>query len=287
MHLAGPKAWWDAMREWNTEARATLANIIYDWRMKRLATDVIRHLLHAVGTVWKPDADPPEAPGRALRRVVDSDPERYLFKGRSVALTGTDCSRVMTAQDLLEFNLDASILAIGFSGSLTQKEIADLERLGPGDAALGTMRTLRPLAWITRSRDLEQGRAAAEKAANYVRDALGLQHLRADDHLLEIRYPRAALRDVPVVTPTFIEGCPSLIYRSKDAGDGWGRAVNLQGLDDGLPEAVHAEVPFTAAFRIRAIGALYSPLADPDSDLFLERMPEAWDRTTLDDLEAM
>jgi hypothetical protein len=59
-----------------------------------------------------------------------------------------------------------------------------------------------------------------------------------------------------MTAPTFIEGSSGIAFRSCDHEDGWGRAVDLKTLADGLPEAVHPPEPFTDEFRIRAAGAI-------------------------------
>jgi hypothetical protein len=285
MLTLGARAWWAAMRDGNTKTRATIANIIYDWRQRRIDPVVIHTLLEAIGARWEssPDSEPPE---RQLPKAVDTDPGAYLCKGRRIDATSTACSRVMSAQELLEFNLDASKLHVPVKGFFKRAQIEDLERWGPGIAAINTMRTRRPLAWITRTDDLARARGPGDPAApNRVRDRLGMRHVQEDDYLVEIRYPPDALDRSAVAIPTFIEGCPSLIYRSKDAPDGWGRAVDLVGLADGLPEAVHTEVPFTSAFAIHDLGPLRPPSPSLDWELFLEGMPIQWDAAELDDLE--
>lgn len=282
------RMWWQAMRERNARTRATLSNIVYDWRERRLSGEVIHKLLRAIIATWHPDGRPAQPPEAALRRVVDDEPGEFLCKGRSIDTSEVECSRVMSAQDLLENNLDPSCLALPVRGYFTEREIRDLEVHGPGRAAINTMRTRRAVAWVTRSADLEEICAAhGPQAPNRVRDLMGLHHVQEDDHLIEVRYPLGALDTVPVAIPTFIEGCPSLIYRSREGGDGWGRTVDLQKLEDGLPEAVHGEVAFTGAFRIRNIGPLRPPSPSLDWEMFLARMPVQWERADFDELEEL
>lgn len=265
------------MKSKGAKARATLANILYDWKHERVPRGTIREILASLQNRWLVSAAA-ESPETVFRAVIDSEPRQFDGLGSRLNVSGVPCSRVMIAAELLENNLDPSALSIPVKGFLGEEQVKRLERLGVNGGAKGKMRTRRPYAWITPRQEIESIRLSCEaNAANCLRDALGLSHIQEDDYLIEIEYPVHALDHASVSAPSFLEGCPSLIYRSKRGDADWGITVNLNGLGDGVLEAVHSEIPFTADFKLRGVGRLAPPSPSIDWEAFLAAMPENWE----------
>jgi hypothetical protein len=120
--------------------------------------------------------------------------------------------------------------------------------------------------------------------ATLIRDRLGLAHYWEDDRLIEIQYPPKALDTLSLVAPTFIDGGAGVLFRARNAPDGWGRAVDLETHEDGLPEAVHPPVRLTADFRVKRIGRVLRGSNFTHLKV-IERAEHPWSTMPLDLLE--
>src|SRR5690606_13494478 len=101
--------------------------------------------------------------------------------------------------------------------------------------------------------------------ADYIRDKLGINHIRTSLHLVALHYPSRHAVYSKLFAPTFFDGCPNYVYRSRRSPDSWGRTVNIGSpvYDDGLPEAVHESISLVVRsgeeqFKLELIGRVTS-----------------------------
>lgn len=239
-------------------ARVVLANIVYDCTHGRLPLSVLRTFREQFAKVWKarrsqPDSGGPRVDGM-VAHIVRENPQAFLCQGNDQP-DPANCSRVVDARDLIERNVDLKKAGWSIPDDIEHR-IEQLERKGLHKLAQGELRGRLPLAWVTKTAKIDSLRKTArpQQLADDLRDALGLRHFYDDQYLAEIVYPPrtpATLR-----APTFLEGDGALEYRSTRGSDQWGRTVNLKTLREGLPEAVHQPVAFSAEYKVRRVGRL-------------------------------
>ncbi len=249
---------WCAAMKKSIEGKATLRNIARDCQKRRVPKAALRRLTVRIGELWANRSQLDALPEPFLHSAVIEDPGMYLCQDNSIPRP-VQCSRVMDVQDLVENNLELSKLPILLRGRLSERQVRALEKFGTRSAARGEMRTGSPFAWVTKTRDLGNLLSSFRKTedkAHAARVCLGLLHYQKDQHLVEVQYPVSGLNGAALGPPTTLEGGPSIVYRSHVAADGWGRAVNLENLAQGLPEAVHTPIPFNGDFNLRSIGKL-------------------------------
>lgn len=135
---------------------------------------------------------------------------------------------------------------------------------GPGalaSIAMNEMQNGSGFAWVTPTSEVENVRQVAS-ANNTDGDLASLLHNLIGftkpeikpEQWAEVRYPEDAFAATPLTPPTFLDGAPSIIYRSHRRNDGWGETVNLSNMGAGVPEAVHQGVPFTDKFEVMSVG---------------------------------
>jgi len=251
--------WCQAMQR-SAEGRATLSNILHDCQESRLPSKTLKEFFGDIALAWNRRRRT-QLPETIQRSVQLSKPNDYCCKGPDISGDSVECSRVMSLADLIEKNIDVAKIPFAITGHLTNNQVELLEKFGFSGAATNTMRTARPFAWVTLGNKFSVIYAGT-KTANVARKLLGMTHFQKDEHLVEIRYPKGVFRSGGLFAPTFLDGCPSLVYRSTVSSDGWGRAVDLDTLANALPEAVHEEINFTDDFKLRNLGRL-KPLARP------------------------
>jgi hypothetical protein len=261
------------------QGRATLANLLFDIAHGRVPPAVVDEFLNAA-VHWNPTSDdPPEH----ILKGVQAEPARLVCCGPRVP-PSAGCSRVMHVRDLLRNNIEKSKLGFLIWPTPTREQMDLLVTRGPR-AAKGYMRTHRAYAWVTPTAELERALKAHESSAepaSAARRLLGLLHFQEDEFLVEIDYPSPTSEGAYLVLPTFVEGCPSLVFRGSSHEDGWGRAVDLETLNDGLPEAIHLPIAFTDAFTIKSLGKL-TPMRRPfDWEAFLATLPNPWSGNSLE-----
>jgi hypothetical protein len=246
-------------RKFPVRARVVLANIVYDCRHGRIPGGVFRAFRDQFTKIW--EARTPGETGTDIPRVesivgeiVRLDPDKFLCQGVDQP-EPANCSRVIDARDLVEINIDLKNAGWGIPDDV-ERRVRQLEELGLKNLAKGELTGRLPVAWVTKTAEIESLREVVKpgQLADDLRDALGLRHLSDDQYLAEIVYPPnipATLR-----APTFLDGDGALVYRSVRGKDLWGRTVNLKTMHEGLPEAVHQPVNFSAHYKVRRIGRL-------------------------------
>jgi hypothetical protein len=265
---------WIGALERTPSGRLMLTNLVFAFHSKRPSIEILRALVATVTARWTPDEG--RRPDTLVELIADE-----LFASAMFAEPrppAAPCSRVMDAVILVATNINHRELGFGVEDEVPARLLDLLERGIPPGAATGQIRGRRPLAWVTTTDHLEQLRRDYDdphELATVVRDRLGLTHYDRDQLLLQVDYPECVYTNLEYAAPTFLEGGAGVIFRARFADDRWGRAVDLATLDDGLPEAVHAPVPFTEEFRIRRIGR---PKTDPGFEFnqVLERGTEGW-----------
>lgn len=146
------------------------------------------------------------------------------------------------------------------------------------------VRGRRSVAWVTDTGELqrlidEELRKSGDppppqRIATRVRNFLGLSGKDQRHHLFELQYPDSIAQALTLSAPTVVEGACAAVYRSNDVHpDGWGFAVDLETLQNGGVEAVHAPVPFTAEFRVRYLGPVTDRHYERENDLAAQLEP--------------
>jgi hypothetical protein len=280
--------WCSEMQEF-AKGRASLSNIIYDCTYGRLPVTVIRRFLRQIISYWNNrDILSFNSPEKLITRVVEGGPTRFFCKGPKILSGPKTCSRIMNAQDFLINNVERRLIPFALSDRPTDSQLIMMEHLGLQNATRGNMETRRPYAWITQTEKLNKLKKRHPNSTSYastVKNVLGLQHFQEDEQIIEIQYPKEFMSKESIYAPTFLEGCPSLIYMSKKKSDGWGRAINLQTLREGFPEAVHSTIRFTPDFSVKFLGRLSPSKASNDWNKFLARMPIHWSPFMMEQLD--
>jgi hypothetical protein len=244
-------------REWCREfqahngsrARVVLQNILYDCKKGRLDKNTLKVFL----TAFRESVG--EQPAEALiGAIVAAKSGELLCRAKDTPRPAL-CSRVMVGADFLENNIQLRRLGLKIPVRDVAGAIKELQRGGLRGITKKSMRGRLPLAWVTKTDAIDTLRqqVPANRLANELRDQLGLNHLHGDQYLVEIVYPPgtpATLR-----APTFLEGS-DLVFRSVRGPDSWGRTVHLKTLKAGMPEAIHAPIPFTDRYSVRDVGRL-------------------------------
>lgn len=209
--------------------------------------------MHAVFRIWKRR----KLSYEAIADVSNRDPVSYLFRGPSADKACGSCSRIVVAHEFIKHNIKKRRGATIISDYECRRTIARYEKRGvPARSVKGEMRGTRPFAWVTKTAAIDELRRKGTDLATEVRDQLGMIHYYKAERLVEIVYPSEVFAALQLTAPTFIEGSSGIVFRSAASDDGWGRAVNLKTLGDGLPEAVHPPEVFTGSFKVRSVGAI-------------------------------
>jgi hypothetical protein len=185
----------------------------------------------------------------------------------------------MAAHVLVDKNVNKANLPFAIRGEITDEQVKELQEKGfANGVAKGEVSGRHGFAWVTTTYAIEQLRAStpSDRLPSKVRNLAGLMHLDDEEHLVEIKYPLYSPVVSNLAAPTFLEGCPSRIFRCCHSSTGWGRTVDLDTLNDGLPEAVHPPVPFTEEFHLLDIGRLDASCPPYDEAAFERTLPHPW-----------
>ena len=256
--------------------KITLRNIDYDVRFHRVPKNIIEVVKKKIAERWN-KADPNELPEDVMQEIIVNNHSDLVCRGSQIPGGPHRCVRVMNAQDFAHYHIERGRTHIS-PGHLTDRDMQHLKVFGVQRVIKsGTkMSGRRRFSWVTEPSSLENemSRVSLRNCASHVRNLLGLLHFAENYYLVGVVFPEKRAITT-LMAPTFIEGSPSLIYRSKQMPDGWGRAVNLVDFSDGLKEAVHPEVEFTPEFEIIWIGRIQAPLPPSATDYlaFLKTLP--------------
>lgn len=264
--------------------------------------------------------------GSVRDRVLNSEIARW--RSTPPLPLGEQCSAVVHVKEIedvvdwdrapevgITYPLDEAMLAF------IEAERIDLSRIAKEHAEWPPK---RKMAWVTKTDYLAGIRREMESAdsgalASRVKSVLGLHHylmeqtmLRSSDDpyrpaymfrlmYVEVQYPRDLFGAEPpnppvrLHPPTFVDGGPSYVYRSKKStrDPDWGLTVDLEDSSrDGAPEAVHLRVPVKEGFALRTIGRpqaeqtnLRGPVADnaavyPWDDKYIAELEQLCTRTS-------
>jgi hypothetical protein len=263
------------------KGRIFLSNFVYDSRMLRLSEDIL-------GEFWEGLLDMWDAGSKLLKPEVAIEdysnslkPEDFYCQGPKITKNTIQCSRIIEAQDLITYkNIDVSRTGFVINGYITKKQIRSLEVLGLTNIAKNHMTSRRAFTWVTQGKEIRKlfrkyRMNKRGELPSLLRNKLGLLHFAEDQELIEIIYPKGNVKEM-LRAPTFLEGNPSLIFRSTSGDDGWGRTCDILSLEEGLPEAVHPKVEFNSDYQIRYIGKLTPPRPSFDWDKFYHSLRFKW-----------
>lgn len=289
--IADLESWITALRG-KTVGRVALSNLRHDYRTSRLSHPVVKAFLDKISKAW---AQQKSIAQRKVRRKVLKPDQVWQTAARSFSMLGPqvtkgtrNCSRVVSAADLIANNIDPEE-CLPIEQYPTAEHLAYIRHRWEAGIAVGAMRGANPYAWVTKTAAL-QGARKKPNPADHARLILGLKHWDQDERLMEVRYPVKCFALGDLRLPTCMDGCPSLIFRSRTGPDGWGRAVRLDTLKDGAPEAVHWAIPFTQAFDVDELGVL-SPLRLRRNvwrtwEAVVSTLPDPWTDDAIDELKA-
>ena len=259
-----------------------LSNMRYDAthdRVGRVTRAAFRERLVAIHT-----ARPAVRPVGIIQRVTHEQPDDYFCRGKELPFE--QCSRVVPDLDFVHENIN-----LDDRGWLVEDFVPD-EYLDELEISLtGLAKDTIPanpkkhFAWVTRTEALDHMRATIpeELLASAVRNKCGLLHHGASDQLrlIEIRYPPEGIARTLHI-PTFLEGAPYGVYMSKSelraAAPCWGTSLDITGVADGLPEAVHRRIDFTDKFTVKRLGAeVDGVVVNVTWPKVLKRIPLRWE----------
>lgn len=281
--------------------QAYLSNLLYEIREGRVDRALLSTFLDSVARIWTDQfnglddgiagslADLGwESPTTVVELICNSS--EYYCIGPEID-EGATISRVMPARDFFYRHIDHRQYPFIY-GEPSREEINELIEEGIEGKTWGVLRGGKPLVWVTKTEEIHSIREEQEEdlVAYTVRNRLGLKHLEERIELVELKYPLETEALELVIdpgsdgadytfmlhAPTLFDAGPSLIYRSKDGEDGWGRTVDLASMNDGLPEAVHEPVALSDAFELVYVGRLNSLDWNYDHEGFLDGFPLRW-----------
>ena len=269
----------------------TLSSLVHDLDTKHVRRNVMRQFLREVERVWPWWHRKRRDPAGLVSYIACRKPGVFLCRGRFRPRPTVRCSRVVIDRDFFATNVDP-----GRNGRLVRgphiepRHIRELE-INLDRYARGFIPQKRPFAWVTDTKRLaDLHRQHPRKKADVTRNSLGLMYMlgMGPSRLLEIRYPSGLFQRLKAnfAAPSFLEGSPAIVYRSKRI-NGWGVTINLENGQDGLPEAVHRKVRFTSAFSVHEIGWTGTTgIGYTDRKLF-KQAPTRWSANRISDLERL
>lgn len=264
------ESWCKAMAS-QAASRVALSNLIHDVEKGRLLdADRLAEVIDDVIERWsnrKPTRSPEKENAGAVQTLVDvleSLPERYVLNGPPATAhrwLSRVWDRTTLAKRLIRKSALAEVLRPGADPGPPPPVGDDPDVWRPAKSGIRKdakiAGRLRPVAWVTRTDDLNGLRSGLgpDDIASRFRDFLGLDFYKRGKHLVEIIYPENEVQALHA--PTIFDGGCAAVYQSVERGDKWGRSVDLSNLtNDGAAEAVHGPVDFTPAFSIRFLGSI-------------------------------
>ena len=223
-------------------------------------------------------ADPSVPPELLIQTVAREKPDEYFCQGPEIDAEA--CSRIVPAQDFVHENIDLEEAG----GWLIDDFVPDehLDRLEAGLEGLA-IKTIprdenRRFAWVTRTSEVRQLRnhPPPEGVATAIRNRCGLLHHCGPlpVQYVEVQYPDGDF-GAELHAPTFLEGSPYHVYVSKAQESRWGTALDVSAIHDGMSEAVHERIPFTARFKMKRLGYAAGEL-EVETTHVLANMPMPW-----------
>lgn len=277
---------WCAEMEKTYVGRIALSNIIYDCEERRVPLGKITEFFATLVSRWSGTSvrDHPER----LIQTVARDGDLYVQASKRIRRK-VSCSRVVAALDFFHDNVDLNRNGWTITDVVPQSYLDEVES-GLTGLAKNNIPHARPFAWVTKTgalRRLKKGSRSTR--ASKVCTRMGLLHFfqRADLQLLEVRYPPSFDARNELAPPTFMDGAPYIVYRSRAGDTGWGLTLDLKGVSKGLPEAVHRPVPFNDQFQIESLDRVGDAPAVPEERVLYETSPRPWQSDDIRKLEEL
>lgn len=270
--------WFEAMYS-SIEGKATLLNMSLDWQQERIPKSVMCDFLRLLGNYVNQNQI--SDPLKILKEIYKNLERKRRCQGPIVETSDQEkCSRVMDLKSFIEYNLEVPQELTG--QELSDDDINALQTIDLAKSGVGKMENRRGFAWVTQTKSLQQIHQQTNshsQDSSTVRNRLGLMHYQENQKLIEIKYPQEIIETCKLAMPTFIEGCPSRIYRSKSLNqdDQWGRTVNLETYEEDLPEAVHPSIPFGQGFSWQYLGRV-EPMPSYQKELYFNNFPTGFTR---------
>lgn len=269
------KKWCIALSSYD-KGKALLSNIIHDIHFGRVSPAVLNDLFTDIYSYIRPHKIIPN-PVRLFRTITSKKTDYYHCAGPKIKRSNVKCSRIIDSQSFFEHNIDTRYAGFSLTSQVPSRQIKYIQRRGLKNITKNKMENSRGYCWITKTDSINNVRRSTshDRLADTIRNMVGWLEWE-DDELVEIRYPKEFARNTDMFSPTFIDGCPSLIYRSTISPNQWGRTVDTSNLADSLPEAVHKPIDFSEEFEIIYIGKCKSERSEYNSKDFLRSMPILW-----------
>ncbi|ELS03850.1 hypothetical protein Xen7305DRAFT_00035740 [Xenococcus sp. PCC 7305] len=266
---------WVSSMECSKTGIAILSNIVYDLEENRVPEELSNSFFQILELTWARQEI--QEPLIAFEEAIKDE---YLCQGHQINDSPENYSRVVDLPSLISYNLNLREIPLSIEKQpLTESQLSLLEQADLGEVGKGKIKTGRPLAWVTKTSSLDEIKQneAKENWASIIRNRLGLECLRnQEEQLIEIIYSTKVVAKNKFFSPVFFDGCVSNIYISKSTPDGWGRTVDIETYEEGLPEAIHPPIPFGEGFRLKRLGTTRTCEKTYDSTTFLSKLPIRW-----------
>lgn len=269
-------AWCVAMYESDEDSesnRLTLYNWYFDVHYGHIDKIVARDIAKAIAEKWtaSDEDEREEFPINIYNAVIKAryaDEEELFCKGAHhgeiVKPYPSQCTRIMNFRVFAKHHLDLKkVRRDGFKTQLTPKNAQQMSDTLQNPDKRKTwfrkgskMQNDKGFAWVTLTEDIEAVKSTttpARYALEIIR-ALGLDFDKRGIPIIQVDYPADTLKKDKFAPPTALEGTPSFIYRSCIRGDGYGRTVHKESLEDGVRELVHLALDLTPDFRVMYVG---------------------------------
>ena len=266
------------------KGRLTLCNIAFDCVTASLGKRLLRNFFRTVSREWPAQGTHPVSLITAIADTLG------MFVRSSRSLRIRRCSRIMTAKDLVNSNIDSAAKGWNVIDTVPREYVDELER-GLDGVAINMLPKTKSFAWVTKTSAIDELKSSCgPELARKVCAKLGLLHAIyfGELQVIEVIYPARIFgrKRGRLAAPTFLEGAGSLVYRSQKENDGWGLTVDIENSGAGLPEAVHSPVPFTSAFSVKNLGRVDGVVANVRWLMLYRSAPRPWRHEDVELLES-
>lgn len=282
-------------REDSMESKSALLNILYDTKnSSEEMRETLSLFFQSINQSWSKDLV--ENIFLEFCEFIGNN-DSYLCQGCDITETNQECSRVVDLSSFYNRYIDDRHYAWGIIYPGQELEPYQIDILEENEISTRNnqemIRGKKPIAWVTKTAALQEIIEPLQKEdwASAIRSQLGLNHDRGHDVVyIEIKYHMETLGTIRLRSPTFLDGYSGLgnlhepVYRSYNAEDSWGRTVNLETFENGLPEAVHSPIKFGEGFSLRYVGKAYKSDQVLNKDKLLNSFNPPWYNNLSEDL---
>lgn len=246
----------DLRREGTASGCVFFRNIIFDSANSRIKPTALKRFGDLVHHETLTTAN---RGSKIIGGCIETNYAEMALQGYAIPRHSGRLAKVVNGQDLLNYNLKKKD---GTKFASRRRRPRNPERIirsvlskptYPEDNIDTTtlLQGAAPINWVTKLSSLNR---YISEGAERLRNILGLTHYNEDQILCVIEYPRN--HPVSLKNPTALDAGFNYIFWSTGSKGNWGKTVDLETTDGGLPEAVHAPISLTNGFRIKLIGRL-------------------------------